>query len=113
MLTGRRQVLCWILSLAACGCQKLNLRSQNPDDDDVKPPETQSWVRHIEPRHLPGQCTHLDIPIHQRPAILGINGGPQRRAVSSLHARALRIESRIQRRHVLALGFQFVFVVPS
>jgi flagellar basal body P-ring protein FlgI len=41
MVTGRRQVLCWLLSLAVCGCQKLNLRSQNPDDDDIKPPETQ------------------------------------------------------------------------
>ena len=41
MLTGRRQVLCCMLAIAVCGCQKLNLRSQNPDDDDVKPPETQ------------------------------------------------------------------------
>ena len=41
MLTGRRQVLCWMLGLALSGCQKLSLRSQNPDDDDVKPPETQ------------------------------------------------------------------------
>jgi hypothetical protein len=30
-----------MLALVACGCQKLNLRSQNPDDDEVKPPETQ------------------------------------------------------------------------
>lgn len=41
MLTGRRQVLCWMLGLALSGCQKLSLRSQNPDDEDVKPPETQ------------------------------------------------------------------------
>lgn len=41
MLTGRRHFLCLSLSLAVCGCQKLSLRSQNPDDEDVKPPETQ------------------------------------------------------------------------
>ena len=41
MLSGRRHFLCWMLSLAVCGCQKLNLRSQNPDDEEVKPPETQ------------------------------------------------------------------------
>lgn len=41
MLTGRRQFLCWMLTLSVSGCQKLSLRSQNPDDDDVKPPETQ------------------------------------------------------------------------
>jgi flagellar basal body P-ring protein FlgI len=41
MLTGRRHFLCWMLALGACGCQKLSLRSQNPDDEDVKPPETQ------------------------------------------------------------------------
>lgn len=40
MGNGRRQFLCWMLALAATGCQKLSLRSQNPDEDDVKPPET-------------------------------------------------------------------------
>ncbi len=42
MSTGRRQFLCWMLALLVSGCQKSNLRSQNPDDDDdVKGPETQ------------------------------------------------------------------------
>ncbi len=41
MLTGRRHFLSLSLALAVCGCQKLSLRSQNPDDEDVKPPETQ------------------------------------------------------------------------
>jgi flagellar basal body P-ring protein FlgI len=30
-----------MLTLAVAGCQKLSLRSQNPDEDDVKPPETE------------------------------------------------------------------------
>ncbi len=38
---GRRRFLCWMLPLALTGCQKLSLRSQNPDEDDIKPPETQ------------------------------------------------------------------------
>jgi flagellar basal body P-ring protein FlgI len=37
---ARRLFLCWISIFAAAGCQKLSLRSQNPDDDDIKPPET-------------------------------------------------------------------------
>ncbi|MGE5191810.1 MAG: flagellar basal body P-ring protein FlgI [Deltaproteobacteria bacterium] len=41
MGNGRRQFLCWMLTVTLAGCQKLSLRSQNPDDDDVKPPETQ------------------------------------------------------------------------
>ncbi|MBI3863158.1 MAG: flagellar basal body P-ring protein FlgI [Planctomycetia bacterium] len=42
MLTGRRHFLFWMLTLSLSGCQKLSLRSQNPDDDDdIKPPETQ------------------------------------------------------------------------
>ncbi len=38
---GRRRFLCWIPLLALAGCQKLSLRSQNPDEDDIKLPETQ------------------------------------------------------------------------
>src|SRR4029450_4970001 len=38
---GRRRFLCWMLPLALAGCQKLSLRSQNPDEDDIKLPETQ------------------------------------------------------------------------
>jgi len=38
---GRRRFLCWILLPALAGCQKLSLRSQNPDEDDIKLPETQ------------------------------------------------------------------------
>jgi flagellar basal body P-ring protein FlgI len=30
-----------MVTLALAGCQKLSLRSQNPDDDEIKPPETQ------------------------------------------------------------------------
>jgi flagellar basal body P-ring protein FlgI len=30
-----------MLTLAVAGCQKLSLRSQNPDEDDVKPPSTE------------------------------------------------------------------------
>jgi flagellar basal body P-ring protein FlgI len=40
MGNGRRQFLCWMLTVTLAGCQKLNLRSQNPDEDDIKPPET-------------------------------------------------------------------------
>src|SRR5712671_887925 len=40
MGNGRRQFLCWMLALAMTGCQKLSLRSQNPDEDELKPPET-------------------------------------------------------------------------
>ncbi len=40
MGNGRRQFLCWMLALATTGCQKLSLRSQNPDEDDIKLPET-------------------------------------------------------------------------
>jgi flagellar basal body P-ring protein FlgI len=41
MSTDRRQFLCWALTLMVSGCHKSSLRSQNPDDDDVKPPTTQ------------------------------------------------------------------------
>jgi flagellar basal body P-ring protein FlgI len=42
MSTDRRQFLCWMtLTLVLSGCQKSSLRSQNPDDDDVKPSKTQ------------------------------------------------------------------------
>ena len=40
MRNGRRRFLCLIALFAMAGCQKLSLRSQNPDDD-VKPPESQ------------------------------------------------------------------------
>jgi flagellar basal body P-ring protein FlgI len=40
MGNGRRQFLCWMLTVTLAGCQKLNLRSQNPDEDDIKLPET-------------------------------------------------------------------------
>jgi flagellar basal body P-ring protein FlgI len=40
MGNGRRQFLCWMLTVTLAGCQKLSLRSQNPDEDDIKPPET-------------------------------------------------------------------------
>jgi hypothetical protein len=33
--------LYWLLPLTLAGCQKLSLRSQNPDEDDIKTPETQ------------------------------------------------------------------------
>src|SRR5262245_59371110 len=37
----RSRLVCGALLFALVGCQKLSLRSQNPDDDDeVKPPET-------------------------------------------------------------------------
>src|SRR5580765_3487744 len=41
MSTDRRQFLCWMLTLIVSGCGKSSLRSQNPDDDDVKAPQTQ------------------------------------------------------------------------
>src|SRR5262249_32691859 len=37
----RRFLMSGMLTLAVAGCQKLSLRSQNPDEDDVKPPETE------------------------------------------------------------------------
>jgi flagellar basal body P-ring protein FlgI len=37
---ARRQFLCWMLTLAVAGCQKLSLRSQNPDEEEIKLPET-------------------------------------------------------------------------
>jgi len=37
---ARRQFLCWMLTLTVAGCQKLSLRSQNPDEEEIKPPET-------------------------------------------------------------------------
>src|SRR5205807_7565002 len=40
MENRRRQFLCSTLIFALAGCQKLSLRSQNPDDDDIKPPTT-------------------------------------------------------------------------
>jgi flagellar basal body P-ring protein FlgI len=41
MLITSRRSLCWIVLLAVTGCQKLSLRSQNPDDDDeIKSPKT-------------------------------------------------------------------------
>lgn len=41
MLIDPRKSLCWVLLLALAGCQKLNMRSQNPDDDDeIKAPKT-------------------------------------------------------------------------
>lgn len=40
MLCGRRQLLFCALLAALAGCGKLNLRSQNPDDDEIKPPQT-------------------------------------------------------------------------
>jgi len=41
MEIGRRHFLISPLILALVGCQEFKLRSQNPDDDDIKPPETQ------------------------------------------------------------------------
>ncbi|MSR57541.1 MAG: hypothetical protein EXS05_07700 [Planctomycetaceae bacterium] len=41
MLLNTPKSLCWLLLLALTGCQKLSLRSQNPDDDDeFKSPKT-------------------------------------------------------------------------
>src|SRR5262245_61906684 len=37
---ARRQFLCWMLTFAVAGCQKLSLRSQNPDEEEIKLPET-------------------------------------------------------------------------
>jgi len=39
MRNPRRQFLCLLLGTMLAGCQKLSLRSQNPDDDEAKPPE--------------------------------------------------------------------------
>ncbi|MBS0261854.1 MAG: flagellar basal body P-ring protein FlgI [Planctomycetes bacterium] len=41
MSTRRREFLVWMLILLGSGCQKSSLRSQTPDDDDVKSPQTQ------------------------------------------------------------------------
>jgi flagellar basal body P-ring protein FlgI len=41
MRIGRRHFLSSTMILALAGCQEFKLRSQNPDDDDLKPPETQ------------------------------------------------------------------------
>src|SRR5262245_34602926 len=37
---ARRQFLCWMLTFAVDGCQRLMLRSQNPDEEEIKLPET-------------------------------------------------------------------------
>ena len=78
----------------------------------VQPTETQPAVRHVQPLHLFGQRTNLGIPIHECPAILDVDGAPQRRAVPTLHPRALGVEPRVEPGHVAPLGPQFVFV-PS
>ena len=44
----------------------------------VQPTETQPVVRHVQPLHLSGQRTHLGIPFHEGPAILEVDGAPQR-----------------------------------
>jgi hypothetical protein len=75
--------------------------------------QTQPAVRHIQPVHLSGQRTHLGIPIDERPAILDVDGAPQRRAVPTLHSRALGVEPRVELGHVALLGPQFIFVSLS
>ena len=40
MVFARRRLLCWVLLSGLAGCGKLSLRSQNPDDDEIKPPQT-------------------------------------------------------------------------
>ena len=79
----------------------------------VQPTETQPVVRDIQPLQLSGQCTHLGIPMYECPAILEIDRTPQRRAVPTLHSRALGIEPRVEPGHVAPLGTQFVFVTLS
>ena len=49
----------------------------------VQPTETQPVVRHVQPPHLLGQRAHLDIPLHECPAVLEVDGAPQRRACTS------------------------------
>ena len=79
----------------------------------VQPTETQPVVRDIQPLQLSGQCTHLGIPMNEGPAILEIDGTPQRSAVSALHSRALGVEPRVEPGHIVPLGPQFVFVTLS
>ena len=66
----------------------------------VQPAETQPVVRHVQPLRLSGQRTHLGIPLHQRPAILEVDGTPQRCAVTALYPRALGVEPGVQLGHV-------------
>jgi hypothetical protein len=61
----------------------------------VQPTETQPAVRHVQPVHLFGQRAHVGIPCHECPAILEVDGAPQRRAVPTLHTRALGVEPRV------------------
>ena len=79
----------------------------------VQPTETQPVVRHVQPLHLFGKRTYPGVPIHQCPAILDIDGTPQRRAVPTLHSRALGVEPCVERGHVAPLGPQFLFVPVS
>ena len=76
----------------------------------VQPTETQPVVRHVQPPQLSGHRAHLGIAIHERPAVLEVDGGPQRRAVPPLRSRALGVEPRVEPRHVAPFGPQFVVV---
>jgi hypothetical protein len=76
----------------------------------VQPTETQPVVRHVQPLQLSGQRAHLGIPMNQCPAILEVDGTPQRSPVPSLHSRALGVEPRVEPGDIAALGMQFVFV---
>ena len=62
----------------------------------VQPTETQPVIRHVQPPQLSGHSTHLGIPIHECPAVLEVDGGPQRRAISPLRSRAFGVEPCVE-----------------
>ena len=79
----------------------------------VQPAETQPVVGYVEPPHLFGQRSHLGIPLHERAAVLRVDGAPQCRVVATLHLGALGVEPVVELGHIAPLRPQFVFVFSS
>lgn len=74
----------------------------------VQPAEAQSVVGDVEPGDVLGQRPHLGIAFHGGAAVLAQRGG-----VPALRLCPLGVQPRVEPGDIIALGLQFVLVVPT